>query len=442
MRWAKCIQGPIFSVAPSRVTFLRDPAQYLHSLKSLAAQSERRVFLSGLYLGSDGPSKELVAAVESAMRQRPQMGVGLLFDEGRGTRPESSGETSVSTALPLIRRGARLHLWRSPNRVAWKEAFLGKRLSELLGVQHAKVHVFDDTVLLSGANLSQSYFEDRKDRYVRIDDPHVANFYHGLLETVATASYTAESESSMLKSSKVPSSETGRVLLAYLNQEHAGDCGGQGDASQTVFLAPTVQLGVCHVRHDERNTVAIMDKIASLGRGTFSLTSGYFNLTPAYERLIFKLGRALKKANIIVSSPEANAWFNSKGRHSRHVPSGYSWLEAGFLSRTTSSNLRTLEWKHGQWSFHCKGLWYFSDDEHEALSIIGSANFGNRSVNFDLESQAILFSQNKDFCDALQEELSDMERDCETVTLDLVKAEARTPPVYFRLLLPILKRWM
>ncbi len=36
------------------------------------------------------------------------------------------------------------------------------RLKELIGVFHAKVHVFDDTVVISGANLSESYFVDRK----------------------------------------------------------------------------------------------------------------------------------------------------------------------------------------------------------------------------------------------------------------------------------------
>jgi len=57
---------------------------------------------------------------------------------------------------------ARVHLWQSPAMTALHDRVLPARLKELVGVFHAKVHVLDDTVILSGANLSESYFQDRK----------------------------------------------------------------------------------------------------------------------------------------------------------------------------------------------------------------------------------------------------------------------------------------
>ena len=43
-------------------------------------------------------------------------------------------------------------------------------LSELFGVHHIKAQVFDDTVILTGANLSETYFTDRQDWYFIIEE--------------------------------------------------------------------------------------------------------------------------------------------------------------------------------------------------------------------------------------------------------------------------------
>ena len=43
-----------------------------------------------------------------------------------------------------------------------------RTLNELLGVYHIKYYLFDDNVIISGANLADHYFENRRDRYVLI----------------------------------------------------------------------------------------------------------------------------------------------------------------------------------------------------------------------------------------------------------------------------------
>lgn len=49
------------------------------------------------------------------------------------------------------------------------------RWNEVVGVQHMKIYVFDDQLILSGANLSNTYFTDRQDRYLVLSgEPHVA----------------------------------------------------------------------------------------------------------------------------------------------------------------------------------------------------------------------------------------------------------------------------
>lgn len=53
--------------------------------------------------------------------------------------------------------------------VAFKKIGSGKGVvGEVLGVHHQKIYLFDDRVVLSGANLSKNYFLNRKDRVLSI----------------------------------------------------------------------------------------------------------------------------------------------------------------------------------------------------------------------------------------------------------------------------------
>ncbi len=46
-----------------------------------------------------------------------------------------------------------------------------------MGTFHTKIYIFDNSVLISGANLSEEYFVSRKDRYLLInDEPELANY--------------------------------------------------------------------------------------------------------------------------------------------------------------------------------------------------------------------------------------------------------------------------
>jgi len=59
-------------------------------------------------------------------------------------------------------------------------------LGEIKGVHHQKICVFDNQVILGGANLSKSYFLNRKDRYMKFshcDD--LASYLYDYLKIIA-----------------------------------------------------------------------------------------------------------------------------------------------------------------------------------------------------------------------------------------------------------------
>lgn len=57
--------------------------------------------------------------------------------------------------------------------------FLPPRWNEVLSVYHIKSYIFDDNMIISGANLSNDYFTSRIDRYVLFENcPELINYYN------------------------------------------------------------------------------------------------------------------------------------------------------------------------------------------------------------------------------------------------------------------------
>ena len=63
------------------------------------------------------------------------------------------------------------------------------QLNETLSTQHTKIYLTDDRLILSGANLEQSYFTNRQDRYLEFTNPAVVRLFGDLAELIAQHSY-------------------------------------------------------------------------------------------------------------------------------------------------------------------------------------------------------------------------------------------------------------
>jgi hypothetical protein len=56
-----------------------------------------------------------------------------------------------------------------------------------------KAYVFDDTLIMSGANLSHDYFTNRQDRAMKFArSSHLANFYHDIIEDIGGTSFAVK----------------------------------------------------------------------------------------------------------------------------------------------------------------------------------------------------------------------------------------------------------
>ena len=74
-------------------------------------------------------------------------------------------------------------------------SFPSKLIQEVRGVQHMKMAVFDDNVILTGANMSESYFTDREDRWIVFkESKELADYCDDLANSVIDFSYQMNDE--------------------------------------------------------------------------------------------------------------------------------------------------------------------------------------------------------------------------------------------------------
>jgi CDP-diacylglycerol--glycerol-3-phosphate 3-phosphatidyltransferase len=79
-------------------------------------------------------------------------------------------------------------------------------LREIFGVHHIKAHVFDNNVLITGANLSEDYFTDRQDRCIIIQDCEpLADWFDDLINVLTDCSLNLTGDGSLKMTNNYPS---------------------------------------------------------------------------------------------------------------------------------------------------------------------------------------------------------------------------------------------
>lgn len=91
------------------------------------------------------------------------------------------------------------------------------------------------------------------------------------------------------------------------------------------------------------------------------------------------------------------------------IPKAYTLIAKNFYDSVVkarqASRINILEYERPGWTYHAKGIWYYLPDEKiPSMTVIGSSNYGERSVNRDLEAQLCVVTKNKTLQQQLQQE--------------------------------------
>ncbi|XP_061089194.1 CDP-diacylglycerol--glycerol-3-phosphate 3-phosphatidyltransferase, mitochondrial isoform X2 [Conger conger] len=410
---------PAFRVPGARVRVLHSPDEFYQLLKARIKTAESRVVLASLYLGTGPLEQDLVDCMQEALESSHREGgasdlkISVLLDYTRGSRGK---QNSRSMLVPLLRRfpgRVRVSLYHTPDLRGLLRLLVPERFNETIGVQHIKVYLFDNSLIISGANLSDSYFTNRQDRYVLLEDcPALADFFSQLVGAVGDVSLQLHPDDSvgMMEGMVHPyqgnraefSALSRQRIMAVLQAaqvrqrlEEAEPCVGVAseDPPPDTWVFPLVQMKPLGIRLDEQVTERLLREVGSDAH--VCLASGYFNLTQAYLRLV--LG-ASGRYRILTASPQVNGFYGARGVAGA-IPSAYTHLAQQFYSKVCQlgqeHRVQLHEYYRENWTFHAKGLWYYLIGcDKPCLTLIGSPNFGYRSVHRDLEAQIAIVTEN------------------------------------------------
>ncbi|XP_029977817.1 CDP-diacylglycerol--glycerol-3-phosphate 3-phosphatidyltransferase, mitochondrial isoform X1 [Sphaeramia orbicularis] len=458
---------PVFRVPGTHIHILTSPDQFYQAMKARIKTAKRRVVMASLYLGTGQLEQELVDCMEEALvrsqdsAHTPDLRVSILLDYTRGSRGQVNSRTML---LPLLQRFTsqmRVSLYHTPDLRGLLRLLVPQRFNETIGVQHIKAYLFDDSIIISGANLSDSYFTNRQDRYVLLENcREVADFFSELVDAVGDVSLQLQPDDSVTmmegmvhpyKGNRQDFSAVARKRImevlntAQIRQQLSGrsedsEDEGMSEGEEDTWVFPLVQMKPLGIQVDEQVTQRLLTDAGP--DSTVFLTSGYFNLTRTYMRMVLGAGASYR---ILTASPEVNGFFGAKGVAGA-IPAAYIHIARQFYKQVCQlgqqDRVHLHEYQRPQWTFHAKGLWYYlQGQDRPCLTLIGSPNFGYRSVHRDLEAQIAIVTENEELQAQLQEEQEVLYQSSTEVSTSTFERPDRHVKLWVKLVTPLIKNF-
>lgn len=399
--------GPSIPIsnASKNIQILQTPQQFHTTLMTLAKQARRRITLATLYMGTDSKTQELISQCDSTLSENPDLKLTILCDYARGNRNSDSTRKSTKHLKEKYPSQFRLSMYHTPELRGWKKRFLSQRINEVVGVQHAKIYLFDDTVVMTGANLSEIYFTNRQDRYVVYRDQRLlCNYLGEVVRALQGLSIDIDENDEEICNSVDPVNCKVHEFVEHaqsvfepliMPKQWGGKWTNEGPGEYTTWVFPTFQAYQLGIQHDSETTLRLLHQTFTTN-SDLKISTGYFNLAQNVSDCILSSKPA--KIDILMASEQANGFYKAKGL-AGIVPSLYKYVSSRFgnvIQRCQLNDKVTLtEWRRAGWTFHGKGLWYWdrtgSEPEEQFMcNIVGSSNFGYRSCYRDTELQLIM----------------------------------------------------
>ncbi|KAJ6561852.1 hypothetical protein B0H19DRAFT_1142826 [Mycena capillaripes] len=429
--FAAKLQQPKFAVSPDDIRILSKPTQFYSQLIDMIRRAQTRIFISSLYLGSS--ESELVSAFTEALNKKPELQIHMLFDLNRSTRP--GPHSTAKLLVPLVSQFPdRVHVsfFRSPSLRGLLAKLVPPRFNEGWGTWHAKIYGVDDEVMISGANLNQSYFTDRQDRYIHFTKQlDLSQYCLDFIKTVSKFSFKLESpseggstglysfrESEYTISWPIPEThphhihKTAELALSALHDIYRRTTPESFD-SKKVTLFPLIQAGQFNIRDEESTLKILFEHINNTqpegARPILDLTSGYFGLYKEYQNLILRSSNI--DCRIVAAAPRANGFYGSRGVSGR-IPEGYTLLEQRFMNAVQHAGRQTgvqlNEWEREGWTYHAKGIWLSEESgSPPMLTLFGSTNLNSRSAHIDTELSFLMLVPEFSASDPLRRQLAE-----------------------------------
>jgi CDP-diacylglycerol---glycerol-3-phosphate 3-phosphatidyltransferase len=253
--------------------------------------------------------------VAAQVASQPGLEVTACFDYARGLRGVSGGRNTIEMLEAVLDSSTRknqvqLGLFQVPQHHGLLARRLPPRWAEGIGVQHIKLYVFDDTVVLSGANLSSDYFTHRQDRCVVVAGvPEFADAAHA----VVRAMYSSSVDSHDVLRGRRSVADRTEAFADHLTNSFGpsrGPCDQIGVvSSDDAVITPIAQFKHHGVRQDELVTQWLFRNAPT--QSLLSVATGYFNLPSDHCHAL--LASPAGCVQVLTAAPQANGFYASAG---------------------------------------------------------------------------------------------------------------------------------
>lgn len=283
-----------------------------------------------------------IKSIEARLKECPELKVTFFLDHARAFR---LNDNCVEILRPLVAAfGERFNVfcWRPSH---WVRQILPTKVNEILGVHHMKFIVSDSNILLSGANLSRIYFENRIDRYLLIKgNLEFASFFISLSKYLQRHYLLMKNDGTFINCG------TKAELEPFLARTSVNLPSGPASRGG-VWIAPCIQLPFAKIDHDLRVLVRLIQNFCETKEmDQLILSTSYFNPCEDVEKLLLTCPKNL---TILTSSPQSNGFNGAKGL-SGYIPMLYDMTLSHFAQKM-SSRTRISEWERPEYTFHAKG---------------------------------------------------------------------------------------
>lgn len=371
--YARLKSIPIIPVRAKDVSFLSAPDDFYQLILDKVRSAQNRIILSALYLGTGFKEVALVQEISDSFNKNSHLDVKIILDANRAQRADRNYRTSVTMLENLKTNDMfHIHLVNTCKVSGLTRILLNrfKKFNELFSTYHSKALIFDDDVILTGANLSHIYFDNRQDRYMLIKNSKLLSGY--------VSSFLGEIAQSGQNFSGLVRSHNSNYNNANKNIEREDhDC----------YVIPLFQ-------HRSSGLTDCDDFLKFLNNllpdaSKVYLSSGYFN--PFLD---------LKLDSVLVPSEEANGFYQGSGLL-KYVPQLYSAILRRFAGAHSDCDYRL--YNRLDWSFHAKGVWVENLNDIY-VHLIGSSNYNWRSSTRDFETQFAIITNNPELIQKIRAE--------------------------------------
>lgn len=391
-------QLPKLAQSPASFRILYSASEFHQTLLETIATAKFRIAIVALYLENDQGGQRVISALYAAKRANPNLDISVYVDWHRAQRGrigDSHSGTNADWYASLARQ-------EPENAVPVYGIPVNTR--EALGVLHLKGFIIDDKVIYSGASLNNIYLNQgdkyRYDRYQVIENIQLADtMFSWINENLKDSEAVNRLDNMDRPSSPEIKNETRQFRQELRTFNYEFDSTASVDE---LSVTPLVGLGKRSILNQ-----TIFHLLPSAEKKIIICTP-YFNLPAIIIRSIIRLLRQGIAIEIIVGDKSANDFYISPEEPFKIIgalPYLYELNLRRFASRLQyyiDNQLLTLRiWKHGENSFHLKGIWV-----DERWMLLTGNNLNPRAWRLDLENAILVHDPKQQLQSQIQQEIS------------------------------------